>query len=180
MKPKHFLVAAMMALATNFACAQKQFRIQETFYEGEVFEAVVTFSTDYTSIISVNGVLSNPLTSAPQKYVTGLNEFSYRSLGATIKQVSLTGPDGFPFGYLLSLSWDYGHAPNMSLPIFVTDRVVIDESTGQVDYYYSNSINGLNYATSASITAVPEPANYAMLLGGLVLFVGLRRRTPRD
>lgn len=177
MKIKHFTAAVTLALASQLAAAATQYHVHETFYEGDVFDGLITFSDNFDAIASVQGTLLSPNASPDPKMVDGFIAGTYRTLAPNVMQVGLSGPDGFPGGYLLSLAWDYGSKPSVGLPIFITDSVY-DPGTDQTYYFYSNSINGINYATSATISAVPEPASYAMLLAGLGL-VALRRHATR-
>jgi len=173
MKIKQRILAALLTSAMAAASAQTAYHVHEEFYEGDVFDGTVTFSSDFSTISSVLGSLFNPYTGT--RTVSGINPDSYQTFSPGVKGVALTGDEGFPAGYLLSLAWDYKTAPGLGLPQFVTGSYY-DPSTGITNYYYSNSINGLNFATVSSISAVPEPATYAMLLGGLGALALLRRR----
>ena len=177
MKIKYFSAAVALSLSSQLASAATHYHVHATFYEGDIFDALITFSDNFDAIASVKGTLLSPNAAPEPKVVDGFLSGTYRSLSPTIMQVGLSGPEGFPAGYLLSLAWNYSSKPGLGLPIFVTDQVY-DPGTDQTYYYYSNSINGLNYATSATISAVPEPASYAMLAAGLGI-LALRRRADR-
>ncbi|MES2159759.1 MAG: PEP-CTERM sorting domain-containing protein [Pseudomonadota bacterium] len=174
MKLKH-LPIALLAAASSLACAQTQYRVHETFLEGNIFDGLITFSQDYQTILAVTGELISPNESPLPKAVDGVEGLSYTTLRPFTRQVSLTGPEGYPWGYMLSFSWEYQSSPTLTLPVFVT-HTFLDAGTGITQSYYNNSINGLNYATSTSIMAVPEPATYAMLVAGLGALALMRRR----
>jgi len=170
MKIKYALLATVVAMATGAmgaASAQTSYKVHEEFSMGGVFDATITFSSDYSTVLAVVGSLTNPFNDPDPHAVNGVGSFYQTFPGYPgVKGVSLTGPDGFPAGYMLSLAW--GHdASGATLPQFMDDN-----------NWYANSINGYDPATVLTISAVPEPASYAMLLGGLGL-LGLARRRKR-
>jgi hypothetical protein len=175
MKIKHITAAVVVAAAAGLAQAGQQYHVHEVFLGGDEFDGLITFSAGFDTITAASGTLTNPYTGS--QLVDGIWPLSNISYGPTTKGVALSGPDGFPDGYVLDISWNFGTAPVITLPVFVTQSWY-DDSTGW-NYYYNNAINGSNYATSVSITAVPEPAGYAMLAAGLGLLGWARRRKLR-
>lgn len=165
---------ALLGLTTAAASAQVKYHVQETFYQGDTFNGVITFASDLRSILSVNGSLISPYESPLPKLVNGIDTDSVVELRTQTRQISFTGPDGYPWGYLLSFAWEIDGQNNLTLPIFITHSVY-DPVTGSTQDFYSNSINGWNYATSATLSPVPEPTQYIMLLGGLGLLLRSRR-----
>jgi len=166
-----------MAAAAGGVQAGQQYHVHETFIGGEEFDALITFSSTFDEITAVAGTLINPWT-ATTSAVDGFWSNSYISYAPGTRGVALTGPDGWPDGYLLDFSWHHSPGPNVSLPVFVTQSWY-DDATGW-NYWYNNSINGSNYATSVTITAVPEPAEYALLSGGLAVLGYAFRRRKQD
>jgi len=171
----HVVAAAALSTLCGWAQAGQQYHVHETFIGGDVFDGVLTFANNFETIESVLGTLNSP--SQSPMTVNGLWDTSYITYDAHTKGVALTGPDGFPDGYLLDISWRYANAPSLGLPVFVTDSYQDDQGW---HYFYNNSINGSNYATSATITAVPEPGEYALLLTGLGVLGWTARRRKRS
>ena len=179
MKTKYALLATVMAMATGAmgaANAQTSYKVHEEFSLGGVFDATITFSSDYSTVLGVNGSLTNPFNDPNPHAVTGVDTDYHTFPGFPgVTGVSLTGPDGFPFGYMLSLAWSH-NASGATLPQFI--YYSHDDGGGMQVDWYANSINGNDPATVLRISAVPEPASYAMLLGGLGL-LGVARRRKR-
>lgn len=171
MNLKRILAAFSLALMANIAIAQNTFRIHESFVGGETFDAIVTFSSNYESILSVSGKLDSAF---GLKQVSGVSNDSITIYSPTRRGMSLIGPDGFPDGYLLDLTWDFTNSSNITLPNFLIP------GSSEDNPFYSNSINGWNYATDASISAVPEPASVLMLVTGLITIAGIRNRRRRN
>lgn len=169
---KQLAALAVMGAFCGLAQAGQQYRVQETFIGGHVFEGILTFSDNFEKVEAVSGVLNNPA-GAPL-VVNGFWDSSYVTYDPHTKGLALTGPDGWPDGYVLDISWRVGSANALSLPVFVTQSWEDDWGT---HYFYNNSINGSNYAIAASISAVPEPAEYGLLMAGLgVIGWAVRRR----
>nr|WP_229219462.1 PEP-CTERM sorting domain-containing protein [Duganella sp. BJB1802] len=171
MKIFKIVSAAALMLATGLASAQTSFRIHEEFQVNIKFDGVVTFSSDYSQLIAVSGTLIDYYGNSQK--VDGFYH-NYIDYAPGVRGAGLIegSPDNWD-AYRLDLTWDYNHGAKVTLPQFVTA-----ESEPGADFwyrYYANSINGSNGALVSTITPVPEPATYGMLLGGLAL-LGLARR----
>lgn len=171
MKLHTIIAAATLSFATGLATAQTQFHIQELFHGDKVFDGLITFSTDYAHVTSITGTLSSPHSIPSMLDITGIYPGYYKDYSTGVRGVIVMGSGGdFDAAYRLDLVWDYNHGAAITLPQFVTQT---DPDSGAV--YYANSINGSDGALSYTIKAVPEPAAYAMLLGGLALLAARRR-----
>lgn len=171
MNLKRIFAVIAMGVLSNLAQAQATYRVHETFIGGEKFNGVITFSNNFEAILSVSGTLDSVF---GQQAVSGYSSGSLTVFSPYRRGISLTGPDGFPDGYLLDFAWDYSSSSNLTLPVFITPGS--DDSNP----FYSNSINGWNFATSSQISAIPEPTTILMLSAGLLFLFGAGTRRDKE
>lgn len=170
MNLKRIFAVIAMGVLSNLAQAQATYRVHETFLGGEKFNGIITFSNNFESILSVSGTLDSVF---GQQNVSGYSSGSLTIFTPSRRGMSLTGPDGFPDGYILDFAWDYSSTPNLTLPVFITP------GSDASNPFYSNSINGWNFATSSYISAIPEPTEILMLSAGLLFLFGTGKRRAK-
>ena len=156
------LGAAALAMSAS-ASANVDQHVQMTFESGGVFSGTVTFLNDFSAYVGVSGTLTggtNDYSSViswvydSSNWSTGTNNFSNFLMDGT--------PDDY--GLFIQFAYNYTNAPSL----LFTSGVSYDS--------FDNYINQTDALVSGSITAVPEPETYAMLIAGLGLVGMMARR----
>jgi hypothetical protein len=152
--------------------------VNMTFQSGATFSGVMTFADDFSSISAVTGTLSGysstygtyyqpgTSTNITWLYNHGTNQTSSPS---TFSQYLMDGEDkGANSWYSNFLYFEYNYSNPSALS--VTSNTYV--------YNTSNSPTNHDNLVSATISAVPEPSTWAMMILGFVGvgFVAYRRR----
>jgi len=164
------LAATAALLQAGAAKADVTVHLDEAFMSGAVFSGNVTFSDGYDALIGVTGSLSGGSYGSDSINWTWWIGTGQGSYGRDWDGNASTHEDwimnGTPSSWsvYIGLSW----TPTTSGPLMLS--LVPDVAV------YHAGINDMDATVSYSVTAVPEPSTYAMLLAGLGLTGALARR----
>jgi hypothetical protein len=188
MKIRHLLASLMLTVASA-AQALPQFQVHAEYMSTSVLDVVVTFSSDYQQIVGANGHFwdmysgnSETIDGVWSTYTFPDPDNQYH-LPSTLRGAWLHTSTGDPYD-MPDLSWDFASAPHPTFPVLVVGSGAPPPDDGTPLFlWYNNSIGGPDRALRITVTAVPEPEAYAMLLAGLGLMAWVRRRAagnPRN
>jgi hypothetical protein len=171
-------LAAMTAaaLTAGVAHADVTENVDMTYYSGATFDGTIVCTDDFSSITSVNGILTGydpngqgfqgPSYSDP---VTALSPYNYAAvyhLSPNTFFSQLTDSGGY--------NWlDFGYSYDSSGITLSPGGVESDPSNGLLGY---NNVNYADQLLSASVTSVPEPGTLTLLALGLLGLAVIRRR----
>jgi PEP-CTERM motif len=163
--------------------------VNMTFQSGATFSGDVSFANNYSSVTGVTGILTgyqygnynyqgsgfdsiNWVLSIGNNFSTGANNYS---------TFLMDGSTGGAFSNFIQFAYNYAAAPTLIFTSGVSlggSNVATDNYINYVDPMVSGTISPFG-----TISSVPEPQTYAMLLAGLGLigFVVYRRKNePSD
>lgn len=169
---KALAIALPLTLTSFSAFAAVDKNVQLNFASGAQFSGVVTFADSFASVLSVNGLLAGYQPSHHGYLGAGSTAISWLwNSGSNVASAANT------FGtFLMDSGSVYGGYSNwISFTYDYSDPVNLTLSSN----YYGNKVNYNDNLVSGfigSISPVPEPETYAMLLAGLGLMVGISRR----
>ena len=166
---KRFLVLAVLLVAVALpGTAGVVLYVQETFESGATFNGLVTFTDNYSNVTAVDGWLVGG--SYGNDHLTWIWDPSANwasSFGPSYGgNFLMDGTNDTDYNYWVTFTWDFSGAPNL---VFASPGGVLSDRGG-------NNVNYNDAMVSGSISAVPEPASFVLLLGGLACIGILRRR----
>lgn len=174
---KTLAVALPLALTSFSAFAAVDKNVQLNFASGAQFSGVVTFADSFASVLAVNGVLAGYQPSHHGYLGAGSTAISWLwSGGSNFASAANTfgtflmdsGSLYGSYSNWISFTYDYSDPVNLTLS---------SNSYGNQVNYNDNLVSGF----IGSISPVPEPETYAMLLAGLGLMAGaVRRRSQKN
>ncbi|MES2162596.1 MAG: PEP-CTERM sorting domain-containing protein [Pseudomonadota bacterium] len=188
MKLKHLVPMLLLAVASAAqALPQFQIHAQYSGWPAPQLDVKVTFSSDYQRIVAADGWFTpDPRTVIHVDGVGATFGYDFSSypdphqdyLPPTLRGVWLQSSDDYPRDQLPQLSWDFGAGPQPTFPVLLLLAGGWPYDEGMPWRFYNNSINGSDRADIITVTAVPEPETYAMLLAGIgvVAWTGRRQR----
>lgn len=169
MKKLLCVVAATAALLqAGAAKANIIVHLEETFASGANFSGNLTFSNGYDYLIGVTGTLTGSAYGSEAITWTYLAGVGLGGAGLDADDNPATHEDwlinGTPWSWnrLIGLSW----YPSTNGPLVLNLNAPI----------HNAGVSDTDRAVSYTVSAVPEPATYAMLLAGLSLTGALARR----
>ena len=176
------LGAAALAMSAPASATIHEYKVDLTFASTNFFTGIIGFddstfsATGLWTLFSVDGVLD--VSNSPLD-MTSATSIDFKGIGG--QENLSTGPGNFsqylvdnPNDVAFSILFGYNYNPNSSTPLTFTYG----------SSWHTLEINGVNYdnyliedpVLSGSITAVPEPETYAMVLAGLGLISMMTRR----
>lgn len=159
---KKLLISLATIGAMSVAHAQHIQRVTETFVSGAVFDGLVTFTSNYDNVVAVDGYLTGGgYGSQHISWIWG--DLNLSTVPNQTTNFLMDGTDKTNYFYFITFTWDYSAAPKL-----------VFSSLGE-----GNAVRYSDLATGGTITAVPEPETYAMMLAGLGMlgFAARRKRT---
>lgn len=170
-------IAALAAAAGTGAQAQVTRGLNMTFASGATFNGTVTFANDYSSVLDVTGTLHGYTTfgfdgvsddTIDWVWASGAN---FSSGSGNYSTFLMDGPgSGYNsfggYSNWIQLAYNYSSAPTL----LFTSGVSVNGTDNFVDY--SDPMVGGSFSDNG---AVPEPASWAMMLGGFGLVGGAMR-----
>lgn len=156
---KTLAIALPLALTSFSAFAAVNKNVQMNFASGAQFSGVVTFADSFASVLGVNGVLAQGTDSTAISWLwNGGSNFA--TAANTFGTFLMNGTNTSNYSKWVTFTYNYSNPANLT---FSSDS-------------YGNNVNYSDNLVSGSISAVPEPETYAMLLAGLGLMGGIARR----
>jgi len=171
---KH-LSALALACAAVAPAQAGDLHVSMLFQSGATFEGTVSFTGDYSKVTDVTGTLHgyaylggfdgtsddsiNWVWENGDNFSTGTDNYSTFLMDGAGSGYTETGP----FSHWIQFAYNYGAAPTLSF----TSGVSYGETDNFVDY--SDPL------VSGHIGPVPEPASWALMVGGFGLVGGAMR-----
>lgn len=165
---KNNLVVFILTVAGASASANVDKNIQMTFASGATFSGVGSFASDSSSLNAVTGKLTGYMPGSGIYSETSFSDISWVINSSTPAQKvfktnlisydpSLTRP---AFSHFILLQYNYSNPGDLNLFL------------GNVDTH--------DRMLFGSITPVPEPETYSMLLAGLGIIISIARRRKQN
>lgn len=179
---KRILTKAAMALAflagATSASADVQVHLTEQFESGATFDGVLTFSDGFAGLNGVAGTLSGG------NYGVNPINWTWRHSFGDVSGSDVDGNLATYEDWLMS-----GPVQTANIPLYTpfigiswtpsTDGVLHLTLNSSAYYTGISTVNSSELATGYTVTAVPEPTTYGMLLAGLGLLGFVARRKNR-